>query len=174
MDVFAKLLPTAFSNNNYQTPPTHPFDMPIAPEFQQPYESQTQTDTHPHAFTQTHTPQQQSFQFQSFGAMSDYFIYHQFGSSSHFQGTLPSMFGTTSTTTLSTFNSQQYNQPAMATQVPQGNIYDEDDEDDDEEDEEEPQLVRGGTRQPTQPQLRVQPPRRRKPPSCDTSSHRRH
>ncbi|KAF1885736.1 hypothetical protein Lal_00002635 [Lupinus albus] len=54
----------------------------------------------------------------------------------------------------------------MSTQV--------DDEDDDDEDEEVPQLVRGGTRKPTQPNLRVQPPRRRKPPSCGTSSHRLH
>ncbi|KAF1883820.1 hypothetical protein Lal_00038312 [Lupinus albus] len=76
------------------------------------------------------------------------------------------MFGMTSTTPLSAFNSQQYYQPTMPTQV--------DDEDDDEEDEEVPQLVRGGTRQPTQPNLRVQPPRRRKPPPCGTSSHRRH
>ncbi|KAF1891377.1 hypothetical protein Lal_00017009 [Lupinus albus] len=51
------------------------------------------------------------------------------------------------------------------------NIYDEDDE---EEDEEVRQLVRGETRQPTQTQLRVQPPRRRKPPPCGTSSHRRY
>ncbi|KAF1887789.1 hypothetical protein Lal_00023797 [Lupinus albus] len=139
-------------------------------------------DTHPRAFTQTYAPQQQqSFQFQSFGAMSDYSIPHQFASSSNFQGTLPSMFGTTSTTHLSTFHSQQYYQPTMHTQVEQGNIYDdgddEDDEDDDEEDEEEPQLVKGGTRPPIQPQqqqLRVQQPRRRKTPSCGTSSHRRH
>ncbi|KAF1885815.1 hypothetical protein Lal_00042684 [Lupinus albus] len=82
---------------------------------------------------------------------------------------LPSIFGTTSTTPLSAFNSQQYYQPTMLTQVD-----DEDVEDDDEEDEEVPQLVRGGTRQPTQPSLRVQPPRRRKPTPCGTSSHRRH
>ncbi|KAF1862116.1 hypothetical protein Lal_00026635 [Lupinus albus] len=172
MDVFAKLLPTAFSDNNYQAPPNHHFDMPIAPEFQQPFESQTQTNTHLHAFTQkTPVSQQQPFQFQSFGALSDYSISHQFGSSSHYEQTLSSMFGTTSTTPLSAFNSQQYYQPTMPTQVEQGNM---DDEDDDEEDEEVPQLVRGGTRQPTQPNLRVQPPRRRKPPPYGTSSHRRH
>ncbi|KAF1878449.1 hypothetical protein Lal_00047118 [Lupinus albus] len=99
MDAFPKLLPTAFSDNNYQAPPTHHFDMSIAPEFQQPYQSQTQTNTHPQAFTQqTLVPQQQSFQFQSFRALSDYSISHQFGSSSHYQETVPSMFGTTSTT----------------------------------------------------------------------------
>ncbi|KAF1896238.1 hypothetical protein Lal_00018517, partial [Lupinus albus] len=175
LDVFAKLLPTAFSDSNYQAPLTHHFDMPIAPEFQQPFESQTQTNTHPQAFTQqTSVPQQQPFQFQSFGALSDYSISHQFGSSSHYQETLSSMFGTTSNTPLSAFNSQQYYQPTMPTQVEQGNIYDEDDEDDDEEDEEVSQLVRGGTRQSTQPNLRVQPPRMRKPPPCGTSSHRRH
>ncbi|KAF1859400.1 hypothetical protein Lal_00009984 [Lupinus albus] len=68
------------------------------------------------------------------------------------------MFGTTSTTPLSAFNSQQYYQPTMPTQVEQGNIYDENDEDDNKDSEEVPQLVRGGTRQPTQPQLTVQPP----------------
>ncbi|KAF1899081.1 hypothetical protein Lal_00019202 [Lupinus albus] len=73
------------------------------------------------------------------------------------------MFGTTSTTPLSAFNSEQYCQPTMPTQV-----------DDEEEEEEVPQLVRGGTRQPTQPSLRVQPPRRKRPPPCGTSSHRRH
>ncbi|KAF1894958.1 hypothetical protein Lal_00022453 [Lupinus albus] len=170
MDAFAKLLPTAFSDSNYQAPMTNQFDMPVAPEFQQPFESQTQTDTHSQAFTQqTPVPQQQPFQFQSFGALSDYSISHQFGSSSHYEESLPTMFGTTSTTPLSAFNSQQYYQPTMPTQVD-----DEDDEDDDEEEEEVPQLVRGGTRQPTQPSLRVQPPRRKRPPPCDTSSHRRH
>ncbi|KAF1899127.1 hypothetical protein Lal_00019249 [Lupinus albus] len=55
IDAFAKLLPTAFSDSNYQTPPT----MPVAPEFQQPFESKTQTDTHPQTFTQqTPVPQQ--------------------------------------------------------------------------------------------------------------------
>ncbi|KAF1896904.1 hypothetical protein Lal_00034605 [Lupinus albus] len=167
MDAFAKLLPTAFSDSNYQAPPTNQFDTPVAPEFQQPFESQTQTDTHPRPFTQqTPVPQQQPFQFQSFGALCDYSISHQFGSSSHYEESLPTMFGTTSTTPLSAFNSQQYYQPTMPTQV--------DDEDDDEEDEEVPQLVRGETRQPTQPSLRVQLPRRRRPPPCDTSSHRRH
>ncbi|KAF1897514.1 hypothetical protein Lal_00036955 [Lupinus albus] len=119
MDAFAKLLPTAFSDSNYQAPPTNQFDMSVAPEFQQP-------------------------------ALSDYSISHQFGSSSHYEESLPTMFGTTSTTPLSAFNSQQYYQPTMLTQV--------DDEDDDEEEEEVPQLVRGGRRQPTQPSLRVQPP----------------
>ncbi|KAF1884932.1 hypothetical protein Lal_00028821 [Lupinus albus] len=142
MDAFVKLLPTAFSDSNYQAPPTNQFDMPVAPEFQQPFESQTQTNTHPHAFTQqTPVPQQQPFQFQSFGALSDYSISHQFGSSSHYEESLPTMVGTTSTTPLSAFNSQQYYQPTMSAQV--------DNEDDDEEDEEVPQLVRGGTRQPT-------------------------
>ncbi|KAF1887564.1 hypothetical protein Lal_00040618 [Lupinus albus] len=160
MDAFAKLLPTAFSDSNYQTSPTNQFDMPVAPEFQQPFESQTQMDTHPHAFTQqTLIPQQQPFQFQSFGALSDYSISHQFGSSSYYEESLPTMFGTTSTTPLLAFNSQQYYQPTMPTQV------------DDEDDEEVPQLVRGGTRQPS---LRVQPPRRRRAQPCGTSSHRRH
>ncbi|KAF1888651.1 hypothetical protein Lal_00036690, partial [Lupinus albus] len=167
MDAFAKLLPTAFSDSNYQAPPTNQFDMLVAPEFQQPFESQTQTDTHPQTFTQqTPVPQQQPFQFQSFGALNDYSISHQFRSSSHYEESLPTMFGTTSTTPLSAFNSQQYYKPTMPTQV--------DDEDDDEEDEEVPQLVRGGTRQPTQPSLRVQPPQRRRPPPCGTSSHRCH
>ncbi|KAF1898680.1 hypothetical protein Lal_00039885 [Lupinus albus] len=139
IDALSKLLPTTFSNNNYQAPPTHHFDMPIAPEFQQPYHSQTQTNTHPQTFTQqTPAPQQQPFQFQSFGILSDYSISHQFRSSSHYQETLPSMFGTTSTTPSSAFNSQQYYQPTMPTQVEQGNIYDEDEEDDEDEDEEEP------------------------------------
>ncbi|KAF1898501.1 hypothetical protein Lal_00032081 [Lupinus albus] len=110
INAFAKLLPTAFSDSNYQAPPT----MPVAPEFQQQFESQTQTDTHPQAFTQQTPVPQQPFQFQM------------------------------------------------------------DDEDDEEEEEEVPQLVRGGTRQPTQPSLRVQPPRRKRPPPCSTSSHRRH
>ncbi|KAF1899190.1 hypothetical protein Lal_00019312 [Lupinus albus] len=101
-----------------------------------------------------------------FGALSDYSISHQFGSSSHYEESLPTMFGMTSTTPLSAFNSEQYYQPTMPTQV--------DDEDDEEEEEEVPQLVRGGTRQPTQPSLRVQPPRRKRPPPCGTSSHRRH
>ncbi|KAF1876444.1 hypothetical protein Lal_00029792 [Lupinus albus] len=165
IDAFAKLLPTAFSDSNYQAPPT----MPVAPEFQQQFESQTQTDTHPQAFTQQSPVPQQPFQFQSFGALSDYSISHQFGSSSHYEESLPTMFGTTSTTPLSAFNSEQYYQPTMPTQVD-----DEDDEDDEEEEEEVPQLVRGGTRQPTQPNLRVQPPRRKRPPPCGTSSHRRH
>ncbi|KAF1862232.1 hypothetical protein Lal_00026756 [Lupinus albus] len=136
MDAFAKLLPTAFSDSNYQAPPTNQFDMSVAPEFQQPFESQTQTDTHPQAFTQqTPVPQQQPFQFQSFGALNDYSISHQFGSSSHYEESLPTMFGTTSTTPSSAFNSHQYYQPTMPTQV--------DDEDDDDEDEEVPQLVKG-------------------------------
>ncbi|KAF1882120.1 hypothetical protein Lal_00038764 [Lupinus albus] len=161
IDAFAKLLPMAFSDSNYQAPPT----MPVAPEFQQQFESQTQTDTHPQAFTQQTPVPQQPFQFQSFGALSDYSISHQFGSSSHYEESLPTMFGTTSTTPLSAFNSEQYYQPTMPTQV---------DDEDDEEEEEVPQLVRGGTRQPTQPSLRVQPTRRKRPPPCGTSSHRRH
>ncbi|KAF1897763.1 hypothetical protein Lal_00032523 [Lupinus albus] len=186
MNTFAQLLPTAFFTTNYEAPPTHTFDMPIAHEFQQQYESQTQTQTHPQAYTQIPTPQQQSFHYEGFGGMSDYSIHHQFGSSSQYQGTLPSYnaFGTSSTTPLSAFNSQQYYQPTMSSQVQQGNFLDdEDDEDDDNEDEEEedeevPQMVRGGSGQPRQSQqqqqLRVQPPRRRKPHSCGTSSHRRH
>ncbi|KAF1866270.1 hypothetical protein Lal_00024274 [Lupinus albus] len=151
---------------------------------QQQYESQTQTTTHPHAYTQTPAPQeqhhqqQQQFQYDGFGGMGDYSILHQFASSLQFQGTLPSIFGTTTTTPLSTYNSQQYYQPTMPAQ---GNFLDdEDDEDDDEEDEEEPQLVRGGRGQPRQrqqqqqQQLRVQPRRTRKAPACGTSSHRRH
>ncbi|KAF1865059.1 hypothetical protein Lal_00004433 [Lupinus albus] len=104
IDAFAKLLPTAFSDSNYQAPLT----MPVAPEFQQPFESQTQTDTHPQAFTQQTPVPQQPFQFQSSGALSDYSISHQFGSSSHYEESLPTMFGTTSTTPLSAFNSEQY------------------------------------------------------------------
>ncbi|KAF1897706.1 hypothetical protein Lal_00032463 [Lupinus albus] len=151
LQIWGVTLPTAFSDNNYQAPPTNQFDMPVAPEFQQSFESQTQTNIHPHSFTQqTPVPQQQPFQFQSFGALSDYSISHQFGSSSHYEESLPTIFGMTSTTPLSAFNSQQYSQPTMPTQVD-----DEDDEDDDEEDEEVPQLVRGRTRQPTQPSLRV-------------------
>ncbi|KAF1881901.1 hypothetical protein Lal_00038543 [Lupinus albus] len=123
IDAFAKLLPTAFSDSNYQAPPT----MPVAPEFQQQFESQTQTDTHPQAFTQQTPVPQQPFQFQSFGALSDYSISHQFGSSSHYEESLPTMFGTTSTTPLLAFNSEQYYQPTMPTQV--------DDEDDEEEEE---------------------------------------
>ncbi|KAF1864486.1 hypothetical protein Lal_00021909 [Lupinus albus] len=164
MNAFAQLLPTAFSTNNYQAPPTHTFDMHIAPEFQQQYDSQTQTATHPDDYTQTPIPQQQhqqqqqqQFQYGGFGGMSDYSIHHQFASSSQFQGTLPSIFGTTTTTLLSAYNSQQYYQPTMPAQ---GNIFDdeddEDDEDDDEEDEEEPQLVRGGTGQPRQRQQQQQ------------------
>ncbi|KAF1865912.1 hypothetical protein Lal_00033373 [Lupinus albus] len=122
--------------------------------------------------------------------MCDYSIHHQFTSSSQFQGTLPSynVVGNTSTTPLSLFNSQQYYHPTMHSQGQQGNFLDdeddEDDEDDDEEnedeeDEEVPQPVRGGSRQPRQcqqqqQQLRVQPARRRKSPSCGTSSHRCH
>ncbi|KAF1898248.1 hypothetical protein Lal_00033014 [Lupinus albus] len=102
IDAFTKLLPTAFSDSNYKAHPT----MPIAPEFQQQFESQTQTDTHPPAFTQQTPVPQQPFQFQSFGALSDYSISHQFGSSSHYEESLPTMFGTTSTTPLSAFNSE--------------------------------------------------------------------
>ncbi|KAF1863067.1 hypothetical protein Lal_00018914 [Lupinus albus] len=105
--------------------------------------------------------------------MGDYSIHHQLTSSSHFQGTLPSIFGTTSTTSLSKFNYQQYYHPTMPSQVQQSILDDENDkydEDDDEEDEEEPQLLRGDSGQPRQrqqqQQLRVQPPRRRKTPSC--------
>ncbi|KAF1888541.1 hypothetical protein Lal_00011314 [Lupinus albus] len=53
----------------------------------------------------------------------------------------------------------------------------EDDDDEDEEDDEKPQLTkrgRGRISQRNERQLRVQPIRRRKPPACDTSSHRRH
>ncbi|KAF1875621.1 hypothetical protein Lal_00006251 [Lupinus albus] len=85
IDAFAKLLPTAFSDSNYQT------------------------------FTQQTPVPQQPFQFQSFGALSDYSISHQFGSSSHYEESLPTMFGTTSTTPLSAFNSEQYYQPTMPT-----------------------------------------------------------
>ncbi|KAF1897510.1 hypothetical protein Lal_00036951 [Lupinus albus] len=117
IDAFSKLLPTAFSNNNYQAPPTHHFDMPIAPEFQQPYESQTQTNTHPQIFTkQTPAPQQQHFSFKIFITLSRNITIHVWND----------------------FNFQQYYQPTMPTQVEQGNIYDEDEEDDEDEDEEEP------------------------------------
>ncbi|KAF1892699.1 hypothetical protein Lal_00031972 [Lupinus albus] len=69
--------------------------------------------------------------------MCDYSIHHEFASSSHFQGTLPSMFGTTSTTPLSVFNSKEYYHPTMLSQVQRGNFFDdEDDEDDNKEDEE--------------------------------------
>ncbi|KAF1899638.1 hypothetical protein Lal_00019768 [Lupinus albus] len=153
VNAFAELLPTAFSITNYEAPPTHTFDMHVAHEFQQQYESQTQTQSHPQAYTQTPAPQQQQpFQYEGFGGMGDYSIHHQFESSSQYQGTLPpyNAFGTTSTTPLSAFQSQQYYQPTMPSH---GNFFgDEDDEDDDDEDEEEedeelPQLVRGGSRQ---------------------------
>ncbi|KAF1859531.1 hypothetical protein Lal_00010115 [Lupinus albus] len=39
----------------HKAPPTHHFDMSIAPEFQQPFESQTQTNTHPQTFTDIYT-----------------------------------------------------------------------------------------------------------------------
>ncbi|KAF1863098.1 hypothetical protein Lal_00041085 [Lupinus albus] len=160
MNAFAQLLPTAFSTTNYEAPPTQTFDMPVAHEFQQQYESQTQTQTHHHAYSQTPAPQQQQqqpFHYEDFGGTGDYSIHHQFGSSSQYQGTLPpyNAFGTTSTTPLSAFQSQQYYQPTMPSQ---GNFFgDEDDEDDDDEDEEEedeevPQLVRGGSGQPRQRQ----------------------
>ncbi|KAF1863044.1 hypothetical protein Lal_00018889 [Lupinus albus] len=77
--------------------------------------------------------------------MGDY-SFTQLTSSSHFLGTLPSLFATSSTTPLSAFNSQQYYHPTMPSQVEQANFYGtQADYDDDEEDEDEPQLVRGGT-----------------------------
>ncbi|KAF1888365.1 hypothetical protein Lal_00036237 [Lupinus albus] len=103
--------------------------------------------------------------------MGDYSIHHQFASSTQYQGTLPSIFGTTSTTPLSAFNSQKYCHPTMHSQVQQGNFLDDeddkDDEGDDEKDEEEPQLVRGGSGQPRQRQQQQE-----KKPSCGTSSDR--
>ncbi|KAF1881444.1 hypothetical protein Lal_00023480 [Lupinus albus] len=75
------------------------------------------------------------------------------------------MFGTTSTTSLSAFNYQEYYHPTMSSQVQQCNFFD------DEDNEEEPQMVRGGS---GQQKLRVKSHRRRKTPSCGASSHRRH
>ncbi|KAF1895939.1 hypothetical protein Lal_00033889 [Lupinus albus] len=62
-------------------------------------------------------------------------------------------FGTTSTTPLSAFHSQQYYQPTMPSQVQQGNFLD---DEDDEEGEEVSQLVRGGSEQPRQRQQQQQ------------------
>ncbi|KAF1898920.1 hypothetical protein Lal_00019041 [Lupinus albus] len=128
--------------------------MSVVSEFPQQYESQTQMDIHPHAYTQTLTPQQQQHQkpfvFEGFGALGDY-SFTQIASSSHFRGTLPLMFGTSSTTPLSIFNSKEYYHHTMPSQVQQANFYD-DDEDDDDEDDEKPQMVRGGTEQTRQRQ----------------------
>ncbi|CAL0331280.1 unnamed protein product [Lupinus luteus] len=160
MDAYCQLLPDAFSNTNNEAPPPQQFHMPAAPEIPQP-QSQTQTDTHPQPYTQTqHTQQQPPLGFEAFGGMGNYSFSHLPSSSQ------VSLFGTTSSTPLSAFNSPPYYQPTMPSQL---------DEDDD-EDEEEQQLVRGGAkhRQQQQPQQqRFQPPRKRRPPGCGTSSHHR-
>ncbi|OIW01434.1 hypothetical protein TanjilG_11152 [Lupinus angustifolius] len=94
------------------------------------------------------------------------------------------MFATSSTTPFSAYDSQQYYRSIM----PSTNIFgiqhtddevvvEDVDENEDDSDEEEPQFeTRGRARilQRTEQQLRVQPPRTRKPPPCGTSSHRRH
>ncbi|CAL0312232.1 unnamed protein product [Lupinus luteus] len=162
MDAYCQLLPEAFSNTNNEAPPPQQFHMPAAPEIPQP-QSQTQTDTHPQPYTQTqHTQQQPPLGFDPFGGMSNYSFSHLPSSSQ-----VP-LFGTTSSTPLSAFNSPPYYQPTMPSEL------DEDDEDDEEE-EEEQQLVRGGARHHQQQphQQRFQPPRKRRPPGCGTSSHHR-
>ncbi|XP_019457637.1 PREDICTED: nascent polypeptide-associated complex subunit alpha-like protein [Lupinus angustifolius] len=106
--------------------------------------------------------------------MGDY-SFSYLASSSQFQG-MPSMFGTTSNTSFSACNSQQYYQPTMPSQTNEDDEDDDDDDDSEDEDEEQSQLVRGGRQHQSQQQqqLKVQPPRMRKTPGCGTSSHRRH
>ncbi|KAF1886027.1 hypothetical protein Lal_00021307 [Lupinus albus] len=93
------------------------------------------------------------------------------------------MFAATSSTPLSTYDSQHYHRSTMpstnifGTQHIDDEIVVEDVDDEDEEDEEEPQLTthdRGRISQWNEQQLIVQPPKRRKSYACGTSSHRRH
>ncbi|CAL0309425.1 unnamed protein product [Lupinus luteus] len=148
---------------NNEAPPPQQFHMPAAPKIPQP-QSQTQTNTHPQPYIQTqHSQQQPPIGFEAFGGMGNYSFSHLPSSSQVL------LFGTTSSTPLSAFNSPPYYQPIMPSQL-----------DDDDEDEEEQQLVRGRERhrQQQQPQQqphqqRFQPPRKRRPPGCGTSSHHR-
>ncbi|KAF1896885.1 hypothetical protein Lal_00034586 [Lupinus albus] len=167
----------AYSTNYFEAPPTQHIHMPQNESMQQSPQ-QTHVETH----YQAHTPQQQHL-----------YGFHNYSSthlSSSSQISLrPSMFATSSSTPLSAYDSQQYYRPIM----PPTNIFhiqhtddevvveDDDDEDEsedeDEEEDEQPQLVtraRGRISQRNEQQLRVQLPRRRKPPPCGTSSHRRH
>ncbi|CAL0317093.1 unnamed protein product [Lupinus luteus] len=157
MDAYCQLLPDAFPNTNNEAPSPQQFHMPAAPEIPQP-QSQTQMDTHPQPHTQTqHTQQQPPLGFEAFGGMGNYSFSHLPSSSQ------VSLFGTTSSTPLSAFNSPSYYQLTMPSQL-----------NDDDEDEEEQQLVRGGARhrQQQQPhQQRFHPPRKRRPLGCGTPSH---
>ncbi|KAF1866304.1 hypothetical protein Lal_00024309 [Lupinus albus] len=93
------------------------------------------------------------------------------------------MFAASSSTPLSAYDSQQYYHPTMLstnifrTQYTNDEVVVEDVVDDDEEDEEQPQLTtrgRGKISQQNEQQIRIQPARRRKPPTCSILSHRRH
>ncbi|KAF1874533.1 hypothetical protein Lal_00029960 [Lupinus albus] len=171
METLAMINPTAYSTNYFEAPPTQHFHMP---------QTESPQQTHVETHYQAHTPQQQHlYGFHNYSST-------HLSSSSQFS-LRPSMFATSSSTPLSAYDSQQYYRPTM----PPTNIFriqhtvdevvieDDNDEDEEEEEEEEeqPQLAtraRGTISQRNEQQLRVQPSRRRKPPPCDTSSHRRH
>ncbi|KAF1890299.1 hypothetical protein Lal_00013553 [Lupinus albus] len=121
---------------------------------------------------------------QPYGAFTTFPTNYHMGQSSQYQGSLTSMFVTTSNTPMSTYGSQDFYRLVMPSQVEQGNIFGnednegDDDGDDGDEEKEDQQLQTRGSRRTTQipqQQLRVLPPRRRRPPPCGTSSyHRRH
>ncbi|KAF1899256.1 hypothetical protein Lal_00019381 [Lupinus albus] len=168
MEALATINPTTYSTNYFETPPAQHFHMP---------QTESPQQTHVETHYQAHTPQQQhSYGFHNYSST-------HLSSSSQFS-LRPSIFAASSSTPLSAYDSQQYYRPTMLPtnifRIQHTNdevvIEDDDEEDEDEQEEEQPQLTtRAGGRisQRNEQQLRVQPPRR-KPPSCDTSSHRRH
>ncbi|KAF1893511.1 hypothetical protein Lal_00001995 [Lupinus albus] len=162
------LNPTAFSISRPRAPPPQYFDMSVYDSRLQ-HQSSSQTQFQP----QPQLSSPHLYGEQPYGAFTTFLTNYHMGQSSQFQGSLPSMFATTSNTPMSAYGTQYFYCPTMPSQ---GNIFgNEDNEggDGDEEEEEQELQTRSIERdvEIPQQQLRVLPPRRRRPPPCGTSSH---
>ncbi|KAF1886094.1 hypothetical protein Lal_00021376 [Lupinus albus] len=168
VNALAELNPMAFNISQHQAPPSQHFVMST-------YDSELQHQSSSQTHFQPPQPQMLSphlYREQLYGAFTTYPTNYHMGQISQYQGSLPSMFATTSNTPISADGTQDFYHPTMPSQVQQGNIYgnedNEDDEDDDGDDEEEEHQLqtRGSGRavEISQQQLRALPPRRRKSP----------
>ncbi|CAL0319534.1 unnamed protein product [Lupinus luteus] len=112
---------------------------------------------------------------QSYRAFTTFPTTYHKGEGSQYQQSLSSVFVTSLITPILACGSQGFYRSNMSSQPVQSNICgNEDNEDEDGEEEDERQLRRvasGRVKEVHQQELRVLPPRRRRPPPYDISSH---
>ncbi|KAF1858731.1 hypothetical protein Lal_00044764 [Lupinus albus] len=169
----ADLNPMAFNISRPRAPLLNIFDMHVYDSKLQ-HQSSSQTQFQPQ-------PQMSSphlYGKQPYGTFTTYPTNYHMSQSSQFQGSLPSMFATTSNTPILAYGTQIFYHPTMSSQ---GNIFGNEDneggDDGDGDDEEEEQQLQtrdsGRDVEIPQQQLRALSTCRRRPPQCGTSSHHR-